>query len=339
MSLVIAYLGIMTVLIIALNARYFGELLGIMDDPKNEGHKSHTLPTPLVGALMIGALAIFIIVNQYFLGTSSRMVAISVCTILAGILGLVDDKLQLSWQVRLFTIAAIATILVLWVPELRLDSLMWSFGYTTALGPIFGGAFTIICLMTLIISFNMMDGFNGGVIGMSLILFVIMAIVATNAHRQAICLFLASALGVMFVYNMKGDFFLGDGGAYALGLLVGSVAILTYNVGASITVYADTIFVWLATPTLDCLRVVISRKLTKANPFYAGRDHLHHMAMAVSGQKRTLLVYSAIITGFSGLSLFAGQYTYLVFIGEVGALAAVAVTAKKLKMRKLTTAA
>lgn len=336
MSLIIAYLGIMAVLLIALNARYFGELLGIMDDPNKEGHKSHTLPTPLVGALMMGTLATFIVLNHYFFEASSRMVAISVCTIMAGILGLVDDKLQLSWQIRLITIGAIATALVLWVPELRLDNLMWSFGYTTVLGPWFGGAFSVVCLMTLIISFNMMDGFNGGVIGMSLILFVIMAIVATNPHRQAICLFLASALGIMFLYNMKGDFFLGDGGAYALGLLVGSVAILTYNVGASITIYADTIFVWLAIPTLDCLRVVISRKMTKANPFYAGRDHLHHMVMAVSGPKRTLFVYSLIITGFSGLSLFAEQYTYIVFIGEVTTLGIIAIATRKIRNQRLS---
>ncbi len=336
MSLIIAYLGIMSVLIIALNARYFGELLGIMDDPKNESHKSHTIPTPLLGAIMIGALAVFILLNQYFFDASSRMVGISICTILAGVLGLVDDKLQLSWQVRLLAIAAISTLLVLWVPELRLDDLMWSFGYTTELGPVFGGMFTIICLMTLIISFNMMDGFNGGVIGMSLILFIVMALVATNPHRQAICLFLASALGIMFVFNMKGEFFLGDGGAYALGLLVGSVAILTYNVGASVTVYADTIFVWLALPTLDCLRVVISRKITKANPFYAGRDHLHHMLMAASGPKRTLLAFSIVIATFSALTIVSGRYTYLVFFAEVLVLALLAVGARKYKRDRVS---
>lgn len=336
MSLIIAYLGIMSVLIIALNARYLGEMLGIMDDPKNESHKSHTVPTPLLGALMIGVLAVFILLNQYVFDASSRMVGISVCTILAGVLGLVDDKLQLSWQVRLLTIAGISTLLVLWVPELRLDDLIWSFGYTTELGAIFGGMFTIICLMTLIISFNMMDGFNGGVIGMSLILFIVMALVATNPHRQAICLFLASALGIMFVFNMKGEFFLGDGGAYALGLLVGSVAILTYNVGASITIYADTIFVWLALPTLDCLRVVISRKLTKANPFYAGRDHLHHMLMAASGPKRTLLTFSVVITTFSALTMVSGRYTYLVFFTEVFVLAILAIAAKKYKRDRIS---
>lgn len=334
MSLFIAYLGIMSVLIIALNAKYLGELLGVMDDPKNEEHKSHSLPTPLVGALMIGSLATFMLLNHYLFEASTRMVGISICTILIGVLGLVDDKLQLSWQLRLITIAAISTMLVLWVPELRLDSLAWSFGATTELGAILGGAFTVLCLMTLIISFNMMDGFNGGVIGMSLILFVIMALVATNPHRQAICLFLASALGVMFVYNMKGEFFLGDGGAYALGLLVGAVAILTYNVGANITIYADTIFVWLALPTLDCLRVVISRKVSKASPFYAGRDHLHHIVMAVSGPKRTLALYSLIVGGSAALTLFSGHYTYLVFIVEVVALSALALMARKRRSQK-----
>jgi UDP-GlcNAc:undecaprenyl-phosphate/decaprenyl-phosphate GlcNAc-1-phosphate transferase len=329
MSLIIAYLGIMTVLIIALNASYFGELLGIMDDPNNEGHKSHKIPTPLVGALMIAALSVFILLNHYLFDASSRMVGISVCTIMAAGLGLLDDKLQLNWQVRLVAIAAISTLLVFWVPELRLDGLLWSLGYTTELGPVMGTAFAVLCLMTIVIAFNMMDGFNGGVIGMSLILFVVMALVATNPHRQAICLFLASALGIMFVYNMKGQFFLGDGGAYALGLLVGSVAILTYNANTGITIYADTIFVWFALPTLDCLRVVISRKMSKASPFFAGRDHLHHMIMAVSGPKRTLVLFSLIIGGFSGLSLLSGQYTYIVFLAEVVVLTMLVIATRK----------
>lgn len=329
MSLIIAYFGILSVLFIALNARYFGELLGVMDDPAKESHKSHALPTPLVGALMVGALAGFIILNQFFFDTSTRMLGISVCTILVGILGLFDDKLQLSWQTRLTAIGAISTLLVIWVPELQLQNLAWSFGYTTELGPIFGPIFTVMCLMTLVVAFNMMDGFNGGVIGMSLILFVIMALVATNPHRQAICLFLASALGVMFIYNMKGEFFLGDGGAYALGLLVGSTALLTYNVGANIQIYGDTIFLWLTIPTLDCLRVVIKRRLSKENPFYAGRDHLHHILMQAMTPLRTLFVFLITTGGFAAASLFAGQQTYLLFALQLLLLVAVVKLARK----------
>ena len=224
LNLIIAYLGILTILIIALNAKRIGEFLSVMDFPASESHKSHKIPTPLLGALMIGILAAYILVNQFVFNASTRMTGISICTILVGILGLVDDRMQLTWKTRLVLIGAIATLLVLWVPELQLDRLRWSFGYTVEFDAFAGSAFTVLCLMTLVISFNMMDGFNGGVIGMSFILFVIMALVATNPHRQAICLFLASALGVMFIYNMKGEFFLGDGGAYALGLLVGSVA-------------------------------------------------------------------------------------------------------------------
>lgn len=320
MSLVVAYFGILSVLLIALNARYFGELLGLMDDPAKEQHKAHKIPTPLVGVLMISVLAGFIVVNQLFFDTSERMIGISVCTILVGMLGLIDDKVQLSWQTRLVAMAAISILLVVWVPELRLENLMWSFGYTTELGPVFGSIFTVMCLMTLVVSFNMMDGFNGGVIGMSLILFVVMAIVATNPHRQAICLFLASALGVMFVYNMKGEFFLGDGGAYALALLLGATALLTYNLGANIVIYADTIFLWLTIPALDCLRVIVSRRLAKASPFYASRDHLHHVLIAHQGPIKTLLVYLGTVCIFGGISLFSGRYTFLLFLLQVAFL-------------------
>ena len=331
MSLIIAYLGIVTVLIIALNARFFGELLGVMDDPSKEAHKKHTIATPLVGALMVGILAIFIIANQYFFGASTKMTGVSVCTILVGILGLFDDRLQLSWQVRLGLIGAIASLLVFWVPEMRLDELVWSFGVSSQLGKYPGAAFSVLCLMTIIIAFNMMDGFNGGVIGFSIIMFVIMALVATNPHRQAICLFLASALGIMFVYNMKGEFFLGDGGAYALGLLVGAVALLTYNEGGNIRIYADTIFVWLALPTLDCLRVVITRRASKSSPFYASRDHLHHILMAVTGPKRTLLIYAATVSLYGTLTLVSNEMTYLVFIAEVTTLALLVLLSRNLQ--------
>ena len=320
MSLMIAYLGTIAVLIIALNARFFGELLGTVDDPKREAHKRHTIATPLVGALMIGVLAFFIIANHYLFDTSTKMVGVSVCTILVGVLGVFDDRMQLSWQLRLGLISIICALLVVWVPEMRLDGLAWSFGVNTELGKYPGAIFSVLCLMTIVIAFNMMDGFNGAVIGFSIVLLVIMALVATNPHRQAICLFLVSALGVMLIYNMKGEFFLGDGGAYALGLLVGSVALLTYNEGANIQIYADTIFTWFALPTLDCLRVIITRKVKKTSPFYASRDHLHHILMAITGPSKTLLIYLGTVSLFSAFTLISAELTYLVFLAEISTL-------------------
>jgi UDP-GlcNAc:undecaprenyl-phosphate GlcNAc-1-phosphate transferase len=322
MSLVVAYLGILTVLIVALNARFFGELLGVMDDPAKESHKSHQIPTPLVGAVMIAVLAAFIIVNQYVFDVSTKMTGISVCTILLGILGFYDDKFRLSWQLRLGAITAIISALVWWVPELRLDTLVWSFGHELELGRYLGAIFSIACLVTLVIAFNMMDGFNGGVIGFSIIVLLAMAVVAGNPHRQALCLFLVSALGIMFVYNLKGEFFLGDGGAYSLGLLVGSVTLLTYNSGGKIPIYADTIFTWLALPTLDCLRVIVTRKfVSKSSPFYASRDHLHHILIMAIGSKMTLLAYVVTVSLYVTLTMFSDHLTYIVLLAEVVTLA------------------
>jgi len=331
MSLIIAYLGIVFVLAIALNARFLGELFGLMDDPMREKHKQHILPTPLVGALMVGVLASFIIVNQYFFDSSTRLIGVSVCTILIAVLGVVDDRKQLSWQSRILIIGGISALLVYWVPEMRLQNLIWSFGRTTVLGEYVGAGFAVLCLMTIVISVNMMDGFNGGVIGTSAILFLIMALVATNPHRQAICLFLSSALGVMFIYNMKGEFFLGDGGAYALGLLLGAVALLTYNVEANITIYADTVFVWFALPTLDCLRVVVTRKLNKASPFHASRDHLHHILVDVTGPKRTTLIYALIVSIYGTLTLISDDKTYIVLLAEFLTLGFLMFTLQRLR--------
>lgn len=314
LSLIFAYIGIVSILIMSLNARWIGERLGVMDHPNSEGHKSHSVPTPLVGAIMVGGLALLVIANHYVFNASGRMVGVSVCTIMVGILGLFDDRLRLSWKIRLFLIAAICSLLVFWIPEMRVDSLVWSFGQTSFLGPIAGAIFSVLCLMTLVISVNMMDGFNGNVIGFTIIILVCMAFVATNPHRQAICLFLASALGLMFVYNLKGEFFLGDGGAYSLGLLLGALALLTYNADANVTIYADTIFTWLALPTLDCLRVVIFRALKKNSPFFASKDHLHHVLIAAVGPTVTLCILAGTVAFYSTMAIFAGDKTYLVFL-------------------------
>ena len=318
MKLVIAYVGILLVLIIALKARKIGIALGVMDDPGAESHKKHTIATPLVGVFMVGTLALTIIVNQYFLDLGARMVGVSTCTLLVGALGFFDDKHNLSWPIRLGVIALISCLLVWWVPELQLTELRWSFGTNTSLGGLLGFGFAVACVMTLIIAMNMMDGYNGAVIGLCLILFVIMAAVATSPHRQAICLFLASALGIMFIFNMKGEFFLGDGGAYALAILVGSLALTTYTLGQThVPIYADTIAMWLCYPALDCLRVIILRKYRKKNPFVANRDHLHHLMGDKFGPKKTLIIVLTTTSVPSVLCILWPEATVPLLLGLV----------------------
>lgn len=312
MNLIVAYLGVLLVLAVALNARTIGEFLGIMDHPDAEAHKTHALPTPLVGTVMLALLAVFIILNNTVFGGSLRFVGISVGTILMAMIGFFDDRLRLSWSLRLLLITVVVAGVVAIVPQLQFANFIWSFGSTTPFSPTVGFIVSVACLTTIVVAFNMMDGFNGGVIGVSLVLFIVMALVASSPHRQAICLFIASALGVMFLYNMKGEFFLGDGGAYALGFLVGSTATLTYTMGATFEIYADTIFVWLALPALDCLRVIVARaRVGGSKPFESSRDHLHHVLMRRWGPKRTLLFFICYVGAFSLASLYSGKYTAL----------------------------
>jgi len=315
MSLIIAYLGILTVLVIALNARSLGEALGVMDDPALESHKKHTISTPLIGSLLVGSIAVSIVINQMVFELSDRWGGVSTCVLLIAALGFLDDKHNLKWQVRLGLITLICCLLVWLVPEVRLTNLHWSFGMTTELGKWVGLCLTVACLVTLIVGFNMMDGFNGGVIGISLILVIVMALLSVSPHRQAICLFLASALGIMFVYNMKGEFFLGDGGAYALGLLVGALALMTYNLGSpTVPIYADTVGIWLMLPAVDCLRVTLARTQRRQSPFAANRDHLHHILLDRFDARSTLALILTVVGSTVSLSLFTASYSFILFL-------------------------
>jgi UDP-N-acetylmuramyl pentapeptide phosphotransferase/UDP-N-acetylglucosamine-1-phosphate transferase len=90
--------------------------------------------------------------------------------------------------------------------------------------------FTAFCVGGMANAVNIIDGFNGlaaGVVVIMLSALGIMAAQAGDADLVCICLLVgASVLGFLAVNWPAGKLFLGDGGAYLLGFLVGWVAVM-----------------------------------------------------------------------------------------------------------------
>lgn len=330
MTFVFACIGVVSVFVLALKASQIGSTLGLMDDPKSEQHKLHRTATPLVGAILISAALLVMAVNLLVTGAGFEMLIVGGCAIGIGVLGMVDDKLKLSWHSRFIALWLIMATLLVCVPELRLAELRWSWGMTTELGTIGGSLFTALCLVGLVIALNMMDGFNGSVLSQCLVWSLIFGAFAATGDASIYHYFAAVVL-VILGFNLKGKLFLGDGGAYALGILMGCGAILTYSANPG-TVYADTIVVWLALPVFDCLRVIFRRKLSGESPFLPQRDHLHHHFMSVQGPGLALAFTAGFSILFGFLSLWIPQYSYLLVALQLTAIAVAVITTSRARL-------
>lgn len=299
---IILFLGLAGAVIAGANAPKIGAALKLLDDPTAEVHKKHLKAVPQVGSvlMLIGLLALSL--GAWFFGRALEFLPIVGSAALVGFLGIVDDRLKLSWGIRLVALWSIVGALLLMSPNLLVVELNWSWGTITPLGIYWGAGFTALCLVGLIIALNMMDGFNGGILSQAIVWALIFAALAPG-DLVPVFNYLAILFAVILSFNIFSRLFMGDGGAYALGLLMGAAAILIYGLETAGAVYADTIVVWLALPVFDCLRVIFRRKLRGDSPFLPQRDHMHHLLMNAFG-RHAALVFAVLYTSIGGWAAY-----------------------------------
>ncbi|WP_286829448.1 MULTISPECIES: glycosyltransferase family 4 protein [Kordiimonas] len=312
-------LGLLAVVLVGFKAKLVGVALGLLDDPAAEAHKAHTHAVPQVGSVLLFAGLVALTVASYVSGRNTEFIPIVFCASFIGVIGILDDRLKLSWGIRLITLWLPVLLLIVIMPELLVDKLHWSWGQVTDLGFVGGVAFTALCLVGLVIALNMMDGFNGGILSQGLVWSTLFAVMAPSTQSGGF-LYLTVVLLIILCFNMPSKLFMGDGGAYALALLMGASAIMMYGSETTSPVYADTIVVWLALPVFDCLRVISRRKMRGLSPFLPQRDHLHHLLMA-SIHKHAGLVFSFFYTFVAGLAaLWVPEFSWLIVLGQLAVL-------------------
>ena len=288
--------------LVGLNARYLGRLLGLLDFPDAAGgRKRHTHVTPLLGgtAVLPPVVIMLFAMSLGFGDVPAKGVndlAIIGCIIAVFyVLGVTDDRLELSPRFRLIVGGIAFTIGMIMVPALDIQELRFAMPtgargeFTVKLLPYVGTAFTLLCMVGLLNAVNMADGKNGLVIGLSL-MWAGMLWLYAPASLQGVLLVVAAALAVALYFNLRGRFFLGDGGSYGLSALFGTLAIYVYNQPGS-TLTAGVVAIWFLIPVLDCLRLMTMRILKGRSPFSGDRDHLHHHLGYLLGWPNGLLVY------------------------------------------------
>jgi UDP-GlcNAc:undecaprenyl-phosphate/decaprenyl-phosphate GlcNAc-1-phosphate transferase len=303
----------------------------------------HVKPTPLLGGIaMYGGLVAGLLVAdrltylQQAFPSSRTITGLLLAGGLLVLIGAMDDRFGLGVIARLAGQIAAGGIIVWsgaalpWIP--------WPGSQTFTLEPDLSYTLTILLIVATINAVNFIDGLDGlaaGVVAISAVAYMVYSYTLTNSvgiPSQSVPALASAVLAGVCIGFLPHNFnpariFMGDSGAYLLGLLLAygpiqSTATLDQNIlvnyshGNPINRFPTIlplllpIAIWLI-PYTDMLLAVVRRTWAGKSPFAADGQHLHHRLLNMGHSQRmsVLLMYlwaalfSGLVVGLSVLRL------------------------------------
>jgi len=190
--------------------------------------KFHTESTPRIGgvSLFLGLIfGFFIIENTY----TPLMIIISLLPVL--IIGLAEDFTKsISPAIRLI-FSFFSAFIAIYLLDISIESIGWLWFDSSILDiRFFSVLITAFMIAGVTHSTNIIDGFNGLLLGYSKIVLLVLLWVAIQTEDLLIVSILFSSLGSIigiFFFNFpKAKIFTGDGGAYLIGALLSIICLL-----------------------------------------------------------------------------------------------------------------
>jgi len=184
---------------------------------------------------------------------------------------------------------------------------------------------TVFWLVAMTNLINLIDGMDGLAGGICLMLMLLLAYVRFGASSTSLVAagMAGALLGFLWFNFPPARIYLGDGGAYFLGFLIGCMTIVNSQKGTVFAALIAPLFV-LALPILDTTLAILRRGLRGLPLFRADKKHIHHrlLEQGISRQKVVLGLYG--FTAFFlllGFAAFWGHGQHLAILLGVGTVA------------------
>ncbi len=275
--------------------------LGALDAP--DDRKVHTRPIPRMGGLAI--YAGFVLAVLASMHVSREIMGLLVGGTVILIVGIIDDLKPLPARVKLLGQIVAAAVLVMF--DIRIEWLTNPFGemlYVDYLAiPL-----TIIWVVSLTNTVNLIDGLDGLAAGVSTIAAVTILLVALQLNFVTVAILTAALAGSAFGFLQHNfnpaKIFMGDTGSMFLGYMLAAISILG-AVKSAATIALIVPIVALGLPILDTAFAIIRRYMSGRPIFKPDKGHLHHrlLEMGLTQKQAVLLMY--VISGCLGLSAIA----------------------------------
>lgn len=307
----------------------------LFDDPALEERKIHRYRTPNLG----GAAVLTSFAFTACLCISGNVLPYANYIFASGLLiflvGLKDDLAALN-PYKKFLAQSITALIVVYFADIRLTSFYGVFGIQD-IHHVVSYLFSSLLIVFIINAFNLIDGINGLLGSVSLIVSLTFGYVFFQMEQHGLALLAMSMAGAVLGflrYNAgRARIFMGDAGAYTIGFIVSVLAIqfielnkvqefgITDSFVQSVPAVAIAI---LIIPIFDTLRVVVIRLVRGKSPFIADRNHLHHRLLdtGMTHTQATLVLsgFNVLIIGFALFFQHIGTIELLIFIGLMALL-------------------
>ena len=216
------------------------------------------------------------------------------------ILGLADDRRALGWRFRLAAQTAVAATMVGcgWCVRLPWDV------------PGLAFAVSVVWIVGLVNSFNMLDNMDGLSAGVAAIAAAILATAALLAPRPDnhqpqlfvagfLLMIVGSLLGFLWHNRPPARLFMGDAGSYLIGYLLAMATLTASFAGGGLPRHgALAPLCVMAVPIYDTASVVLIRLRQRRSPFVGDKSHFSHrlVELGMTKPQAVLTIYLATAT-------------------------------------------
>ncbi|MBD3383431.1 undecaprenyl/decaprenyl-phosphate alpha-N-acetylglucosaminyl 1-phosphate transferase [candidate division KSB1 bacterium] len=227
-------------------------------------------------AFAAGIAAISFLQNDYFMQNIAAITSLLFCSLVIFTLGSFDDRFDLNCNLKLLVelLAAFVVVYFGWrmealvLPNLIRIELGW-LSYPVSI-------FWIVGLANAINLIDGLDGLAGGVVVMTAIINIAVALIFQNVLAITLAVILIGAVLGFLRYNLNpARIFMGDSGSLMLGFLTACISLNAASVTPGSVILAVPVLL-LALPITDTVLAIIRRLRRGIHPFHADREHIHH---------------------------------------------------------------
>jgi len=293
-------------------------LINLFDAPDHP-RKLHNKPISAIGGVLVFINFSFFLIFSLFtkneFGYDFSFFSIKdlnfffIFSIIFFILGFLDDKFKLGPNVKLIFFSFLIYLLIFFSNNILIKILNFS-GHLDSINisdiSVF---FTIFCFLLFINAFNMFDGINGQSALYSLFIFIFFIM---NDIFISLSLMLIISLSSFLYLNIKRKCFLGNNGSLLISFIMAYLFLKAYSLKSIF--YADQIFLIMAVPGFDLLRLTVQRILNNKHPFHPDKNHLHHLLLRRLGLLKTLVIILTLIIIPNILSFYTKLHFVLIFV-------------------------
>lgn len=293
-------------------AKNFAYRIGAIDVPKDK-RRMHKTPIPRLGGMAI-FVGFFLSVLVFCTETMTKEIrGMLLGSIVIVALGIFDDVLALKPSQK-FGFQLIATAIPV-VFGVRITSLPNIFSGPNAyiqLPIALQYAVTIIWLLGILNSVNLIDGLDGLAVGVSCIMSVCVMIILILLASPVVAIIAAALAGAclgFIPYNFNpAKMFMGDTGSMFIGYILAVMSVMGLFKAYAIIAFAIP-FLIFGLPIFDMAFVSIRRILNGKSPMAADKTHLHHRLIELGFSQKQAVTIMYAIAALLGLTavLIAGE--------------------------------